>query len=127
MRLYLDDVRKPPVGWTLVKTADQCISMLESGIVEQLSLDHDLAEEHYVEENWKFIDDNGYTGPLDRKNYREKTGYAVVEWMIENNVWPKLVIVHSMNPVGRANMLSAIRTHAPDDTVVEERIGWCRR
>lgn len=126
MKIYLDDIRNPPSGWDLVKTADACIAKLETGNVEELSLDHDLAEEHYDEKNWEYIDMHGYTGTMDRANYREKTGYSVVQWMIQNNVWPKLVVVHSMNPVGRASMVQAVDRHKPSGVLLDVRPGWCR-
>lgn len=124
MKVYLDDVRRAPPGWQRAYTADECIEALRSGNVEELSLDHDLAAEHYDESNWQRIDTHGYTGSLDRANYKEKTGYAVVEWMIENGVWPKLVILHTMNPVGRDNMRRAIERHAPEHVKLEIRVGW---
>ena len=55
--------------------------------VEVISLDHDLGE--------------------------EKTGYDVVKFMAEENIWPSVVKVHSMNPVGRDNMLSVINRYKP--------------
>ena len=114
MKVYLDDVRKAPWGWTRVFTAGDCIALLEKGIVEELSLDHDLEPEHYA-------DEPGYNAaPV----YASRTGYAVVAWMIENSIWPRVVIVHSMNPVGRKNMLDSLRRYAPDGVVIEERIGW---
>ncbi len=114
MRVYLDDERKAPVGWLLVKNAEGCIDLLKAGNVEALSLDHDLAPEHYAS--------SGYMGPS-----HEPTGHSVVLWMAEHDVWPAHVIVHTMNPVGRDNMLATIRRHAPADTKVEVKIGWCRR
>lgn len=114
MRVYLDDERSAPIGWHLVTSADACIELLKTGKVEGLSLDHDLAPEHYAS--------SGYTGPS-----HEPTGHAVVLWMAENSVWPGHVILHTMNPVGRQNMLATIRRHAPVSTKVEVRIGWCRK
>lgn len=101
IKLWLDDVRNPVIferiGWTWVKTAQQAIDLLKEGNVEKASLDHDLAEEHYP---WNCED---ITKCKD-------TGYDVVCWMEENNVWPPLgVTVHSMNPVGRQRMEQVIR------------------
>ena len=31
MKLWLDDVRKPPEGWAWAKTADEAIELLEAG------------------------------------------------------------------------------------------------
>lgn len=114
MKVYLDDERPAPVGWHLVTTADACIELLKSGKVTSLSLDHDLAPEHYAS--------SGYTGPSS-----EPTGLAVVDWMAEHGVWPEHIIVHTMNPAGRENMLRTIRRHAPETTRHEVRVGWCRK
>lgn len=94
-RVYLDDCRKAPFGWELVKTAADCIARLEGGDVSELSLDHDLAFEHY-------------SGALD-----SRTGYAVVLWL-ENRVRedPSFrmphVTLHTMNPVGRDHMAAGL-------------------
>lgn len=117
MKVYLDDIREAPFGWDRVKTADECISRLETGKVVELSLDHDLAEEHYLEHF-------GYSSPP--VEYREKTGQAVVDWMAENNVWPEVIILHTMNSAGRANMKRTIERYAPDDLQLEIRVGWKR-
>ena len=96
MFLWLDDMRKPPVGFTWAKTADEAIALLETGKVEFASLDHDLAEEHYAD--------------MDRSTgFKEKTGYEVVCWMEQYDIWPPLgCAVHSFNPVGKARMLAAM-------------------
>jgi len=84
-RVWLDDIRKKPFGFDVwVNTADEAIAALAVGDVELISLDHDLAAEHYPDAG------GGYgEGSLDRSRFREKTGYDVVLWMAEHNVWPK--------------------------------------
>lgn len=104
MKLWLDDVRDPKefgaIGWTWVHTAAEAIEALQSGQVEEADLDHDLAWEHYP---WNAVPE---------KYYQEPTGYEVVKWMEENDVWPPAgVRVHSMNPVGRERMEQVIRKH----------------
>ena len=42
MKLYVDDLRAPPVGWELASTVDEAIEKLRSGKVTDLSLDYDL-------------------------------------------------------------------------------------
>lgn len=86
MKVFLDDERQPPAGWSLVRTAGDAISMLKSGIVEWLSLDHDL----------------GTT----------ETGYDVLLWLeqavAEDPDFPLPgIIIHSANPVGRSRMEAA--------------------
>ena len=95
MKVYLDDERKTPDGWHRTYTAAETIALLETGTVEELSLDHDLAFEHYAGE------EDG------------KTGYAVVAWLESRvNEDPAfrmpIVRLHTMNPVGRANMAAGL-------------------
>ena len=96
MKLWLDDVREPwkhgCVGWHWAKTAAEAIDVLKTGKVEEASLDHDLAPEHYP---WN----------CDSVEQCIGTGFDVIVWMEINNVWPPLgVTVHSMNPAGRERM-----------------------
>lgn len=100
--MWLDDVRPPwehgYVGATWVKTYDEAIELLKTGKVLRASLDHDLAMEHYF--------------PANGEVFREKTGYDVVRWMLDNNcVPPAGVAVHSMNPVGAKRMEDLLRDH----------------
>lgn len=97
--IYLDDERKPPPGFVLVRTAEECIEAIKAGDVDEVSLDHDLGV--------------GYS-----------TGYAVVAWMAEHNVWPAEITLHTMNPEGRRAMAALIRNHAPATTRVVSSPGW---
>lgn len=99
MNLWLDDVRDPTkfgcVGWVWVTTAQSAIDILSTGVVDRASLDHDLTE-------------NATLGLYDEA----LTGYDVVVWMEEHNIWPpRGVTVHSMNPVGKHRMEKVIRRH----------------
>lgn len=100
MRLWLDDVREPWKHGFIIsewaKTYEEAIDLLKTGEVTLASLDHDLSVEASC----------GNPVP------DEKTGYDVVCWMEENDVWPRDgVVVHSMNPVGRARMQQVIDNH----------------
>jgi hypothetical protein len=44
IKLYLDDARETPEGWVRVYTVEQCIALLETGIVEYVSFDNDLGD-----------------------------------------------------------------------------------
>jgi len=85
MRVWLDDqeCRDPKGGWTVVRTADDAIDLLLTGEVTAISLDHDL--EDFRQDPYP----------------REVTGFAVVRWMVENGVFPRVVNVHSMSPQAR--------------------------
>lgn len=108
IKLFLDDRLNPPDDtWTLVRTAEDALLLLDdpSVDVECASLDHDLGQCAACE------------GSGDRPdapaNCRHKmTGYDLVKWMAENDVWPRFKpAVHSANPVGRANMIATIERY----------------
>ena len=102
MRVWLDDLRNEPVGWVRCRTPDEVIRLLQTGRVEEISLDHDL----------------GLLG-----GERERTGYDVVLWLereVAEGRWvfplPE-ISVHSANPVGRKRMaqaIASIRRMRPD-------------
>lgn len=105
--MWLDDIRLPPEGATWVKNYDEAIALLQTGRVTEASLDHDLSD---FQMRWDTS--SGYSeAPYQREE--ERTGFHVVCWMQENNVWPSLVRVHSANPVGKARMLRVIWDYHP--------------
>ena len=42
MKLWLDDVRPAPAGWTIARTAQEAIALLDQETFDEISLDHDL-------------------------------------------------------------------------------------
>lgn len=88
MKLYLDDVRKAPQNWIPVRNVLDAIQLLDEQEIKEISLDHDLG--------------NGHLTGLDLINQIEKE-------VIERNFKPPKMYVHSMNPVGRKQMLVVIK------------------
>ena len=91
VKVYLDDERPAPEGWVRVKTPEQCIALLETGMVSHLSLDHDLGDDENV-----------------------GTGYDVVLWMEEqfflnHYLPPENITVHSANVSARVKMEQGIK------------------
>ena len=94
MKLFLDDIRDPgdvyvETDWIVVRTATDCINELKNTKdINVVSLDHDLGPEE------------------------AGTGMDVVNWMDEAvfNGWimPKIILVHSANPVAAYKMREAI-------------------
>lgn len=83
--------------WERVYTYDQFVKMIKRhGLPQIVSFDHDLAEEHYAR-----VGDSSYKGV-------KGTGFHcmqfMIEYMIDNELPPPRVFVHSMNPVGRENI-----------------------
>jgi len=90
MKIYLDDVRTPPSGWILTKTANGAIEYLKTDQVKQISLDHDLGD-----------DESG-------------TGYDVLLW-IEQQVAvtdfdPPIIFIHTSNTSAEFRMKQARRS-----------------
>lgn len=78
---------------THVHTSHDCIRILEKHDFDYVFLDHDLGGKQMEE-----------SGP--------GTGYEVAEW-IANNPSRKpstMVILHSLNPVGRKNMCNVLKS-----------------
>lgn len=90
MKVYLDDLRATPAGWTRTWTAEETIQHLRTGEVEELSLDYNLGP------------DAG------------QTGAAVLRWMrqqIESDPdWtpPRRIRIHSSHRVGRSLMIDLL-------------------
>lgn len=89
MKIFLDDERPAPPGWTRVYWPDEAIQLLMVEDVTEISLDHDLGD-----------DERG-------------TGYDVVLW-IEEAVFtrgfsPPTIVVHSANSSARQKMEAGIR------------------
>lgn len=106
--LFLDDIRYPIEAyhytkqdiflrkdWHIVRNYEQFVNrILEKGLPEMISFDHDLADEHYLEPN--------------SQEFVEKTGYDCTKWLVEycmdNYLDLPKFYSHSMNPVGKENI-----------------------
>lgn len=102
MRLWHDDVRPAPEGWTWARTNAEAVAYLDANEVEEISLDHDL----------------GYDGPPPTadddptfyvKGTADETGEDLVAWMVEHDRIPPKVTIHSWNHSGAARMAWRLR------------------
>lgn len=83
--------------WERVWNYDEFVNCITTrGLPEIVSFDHDLADEHYAP-----------TG-ISYDEFKDKTGYHCMQWMIQyimdNNLEPPEVHIHSLNPVGAENI-----------------------
>lgn len=89
MKVFLDDERATPEGWTRVYWPSEAIALLQTGAVQELSLDHDLGDD------------------------ARGTGYDVILWIEEQvalrGFSPPQIVVHSANSAARDRMLAGIR------------------
>jgi NAD+-processing family protein with receiver domain len=96
MKIWLDDIRPAPDGWTWMKNATRVMTLIESAAwnvgrsgsdITHISLDHDLGE-------------------------NVETGYDVMafieEMVVLHDYKLPVITIHSANPVGRANIQRVI-------------------
>lgn len=116
-KLFLDDERLPshvkwvtlPNGpWVVVRNYDHFVKyIMQHGLPSFVTFDHDLGIEHYAQ---------GFSGTTPTyENYKEKTGYECVKWLVEycmnNNLEFPEYQVHSMNSIGGKNIRSYIESY----------------
>ena len=98
MKVFLDDIRDCGDTWLRVSRPSDVILLLQTGLVREISLDHDLG----ANKAWR--------------EYRdfEETGYDVLEWIerkvVSCNFPPPIIHIHTDNPPARARMLAAVET-----------------
>lgn len=102
-KLFLDDMRPAPMGWTLVRSYTEFVDHITNiGVPEVISFDHDLGFEHYP------LAEQNPGDKIPYESYTEKTGYHCAKWLIENKpevlTNPLIVVVHSFNIVGARNI-----------------------
>lgn len=91
MKIWLDDIREPPVkgNWVWMKSGEEVIEALKNTEVKEISFDHDLGEDRM-------------------------TGYDVAKWIEEQAsqglIDPIIWKVHSANPVGKKNIEAAMKS-----------------
>lgn len=91
MKLFLDDIRNPPDNtWVVCRTAEEAIKCLKTGKVTLISFDHDLGEA-------SDLNGNDVAKWIERSVFDKQSGVHMPKWQ-----------VHSMNPVGRRNIIATM-------------------
>lgn len=111
MNLWHDDLRLPPDGWVWARTNDDAKKMLKTGAVEAISLDHDMGLHEVDPAIAERDDQSGYTHYV---GHAEDNGLRLVEWMVENQLVPPVVTIHSWNVDGAKRMYLHLNEHGYD-------------
>lgn len=95
VKIWVDDLRPVPEGYLGAKSVNQAIALIEAAErdhvkIEVIDLDHDLGD---------FASDGG-------------DAIKLLDYLAENEKFYPIEI-HTMNPVGRANMVRLIRRYWP--------------
>lgn len=115
--LFLDDERSPKQvtwvdlpaqNWVIVRSYKEFVREIKQrGVPVFVSFDHDLSFEHYP------FNEVNPTLKIPYKAYKEKTGLHCAEYLL--NVCKELKVpfprfaVHSMNIIGKQNILNLIK------------------
>jgi len=97
MNLYADDLRSCPEGFTLARTAEECLLMLRECKVQILSLDYDF-------------------GP------NEPNGASLAMAIAREGLYPSgTIYLHSSSAVGRQTMYNILTSNKPEHVKIVNR------
>lgn len=112
-KLFLDDIREPGRSWDVVRSYEAFTKYVEAlGCPDVISFDHDLAFEHYP------VAEGNPESEIPYDQYKAKTGYCALKWLLDKGLCPKVVIIHSFNPTGVANMINLLNERQPKGTTL---------
>jgi hypothetical protein len=116
--LFLDDERIPThVTWvdipkdqhySVVRNYQEFVDLITlRGLPKFVCYDHDLSDCHYGDG----LNDRG----IDYDSYTEMTGYDCAKWLVDycmnKGIKHPSYVVHSMNPVGKQNIISYVESY----------------
>jgi hypothetical protein len=126
--LFLDDIRVPYTVfdytgndiytlsfWQIVRNYESFVAHIDQkGLPDVISFDHDLADSHYTPP--EFWDDYEKSKEWqDAQVHTEKTGYDCAKWLVQYCIDNKKKLpkfyCHSLNPVGKDNILRLLNNH----------------
>ena len=86
MKLFVDDLRIPPDGWSLARTNDAAIRALHTWHVDEISIEHDISQ--------------------SKRGYELETFMPVVYYLalMPETTRPKIIRIHTANPAGAIRM-----------------------
>ena len=104
VKLWHDDVRTPPEGWVWARTNAAARELLETGLVTECSLDHDLGFHDVLRPD----DPESLPKVVRPHELSEETGLDLVNWMVATGCVPAKVTIHSWNADGATAMAATL-------------------
>jgi hypothetical protein len=117
MKLWHDDIRPAPDGWVWARTNTEAQKLLQTGEVEEISMDHDLGDAGLDEKTIDALTLEEFRRYLMIRGTSSETGVELARWMVLNQIIPDKIIIHSWNPDG-ARKMAAILEEAGGTCVV---------
>jgi hypothetical protein len=142
VKIYLDDIRTPvDTSWIVCRNYEEFVKKVDAigfSEINTISLDHDLGDtamqEYFTNVSKNYV--------LNYENIIEKTGYDCAKWLVEkfylenpdriemqrkdkkqSLIMFPLVLVHSANPIGAANIMGYINNFLMNESQIQN----CRR
>jgi hypothetical protein len=132
--IFLDDIRNPwsvthvkiPfLPYKIVRNYNEFVKAITAyynaidKLPEFITFDHDLCDQHYRPS--MYDPDEHYSEYYDNGTFTEKTGYCCAKWLVEfcmekNLDFPEY-FVHSMNPIGKENIISLVESYKKSRTL----------
>jgi len=86
IKLFVDDTKDPFIGFEVMRDPVEAMTYIKDNIktISVLSLDHDFG-----------------SVPV--------TGEDLVRFLVEDKLYPPVILIHSLNIVGRLNMLNLLK------------------
>jgi|SRR5665213_247162 hypothetical protein len=109
MKLYVDDLRKCPEGWTLARNNTDAIRLLSTGYVTDISVDHDIC----VPFSGELSDSVRKRLEIGKETFQPVAFYLSV---MPEAMRPTVIKFHTANPDGAAKMMSILKAAGIDST-----------
>jgi NAD+-processing family protein with receiver domain len=112
VKLYVDDLRRCPEGWTLARTNTEAIRLLASGFVEEISIDHDICVLNF----------NTISEPVRRRlAIGEETFMPIIYYiaLMKPEDRPKKITIHTANPAAAIRMAGILKDAAIESETKE--------
>jgi hypothetical protein len=114
LKLFVDDLRKCPEGWTLARTNTEAIRLLAAGYVDEISVDHDICVAHFGQ----------ISVPLRRRlAIGEETFQPVIYYIaaMKPEDRPKKITIHTANPAAALRMQGILLDAGIESEIEESR------
>lgn len=114
-KLWHDDIRRPPdESWSWARTNAEAVTFIAMHRPDEISLDHDLG----LQDHDPDVDDADMQ--ISQNAALEPDGDDLVNTLIELDIVPPKVTIHSWNPIGADRMASKLRQFDPECDVAVE-------
>lgn len=112
MKLWVDDIRPAPEGWTRARSVTEAIRILATMAVEEVSLDHDISMKVMVGD-----EDAGFSEPRpfrSNETFEPVARFIAAAYPVDDDGQSQLfVTIHTANSVAASKMAAILHEFRP--------------